>query len=385
VSWALVAGALANRPQNAGGAWVRLSWALGLRQLGFDVVFVEQIAPGMCVDRAGQRASFADSANLAWFRQVTEAHGLGGHATLVVGSGERTHGHTYAELIELAGAAELLVNISGHLTLEPVLRGPRRRAYVDLDPGFTQIWHERDAHVVGGHDAYFTVGANVGRRGCPIPTGDIRWRRVRQPVVLEDWPVAGAGEPSRFTTVASWRGPYGPLPDRGRRLGLKVHEFRKFWSLPQRAPQQFELALEIDRADARDRDELTARRWTVVDPALVAATTESFRDYVTSSGGEFSVAKGIYVETASGWFSDRTVRYLAAGRPALVQDTGFTRELPADAGLLAFRTLGEAIAGARSIERDYTAHRRAARELAETFFDSRKVLTSFVDELDSVR
>jgi len=106
---------------------------------------------------------------------------------------------------------------------------------------------------------------------------------------------------------------------------------------------------------------------------------------VTSSGGEFSVAKGIYVETASGWFSDRTVRYLAAGRPALVQDTGFTRELPADAGLLAFRTLGEAIAGARSIERDYTAHRRAARELAETFFDSRKVLTSFVDELDSVR
>lgn len=377
----LVGGALANRPGNGGGAWVRLSFARGLRRLGFDVLFVEQIAASACRDAGGAPAGFEESANLAWFRSVTERFGLAGAAALVLDDGSAAHGRTPDELAAFAAEADLLVNISGHLTLAPLLAGPRVRAYVDLDPGFTQIWHAQGVKPVGGHDAYFTVGENVGRPGCPIPTNGLAWRPLRQPVVLDDWPVAEDGGGDRLTTVASWRGPYGPLELDGRRLGIKVHEFRRFWSLPQSAPQALEVALSIDPGDDGDREELLRRGWRLVDPAAVAADPGDFRAYVTGSGGEFSPAQGVYVHTASGWFSDRTVRYLAAGRPALVQDTGLRWAPPGGEGLVTFRTLEEAVAGARAIDRDYAGHRQAARALAEERFDSDVVLADLADEL----
>jgi hypothetical protein len=377
----MVSGVLAGRPLNGGGAWVRLSWVLGLRRLGFDVVFVDQIDPQACVDAAGRPADFARSANLAYFRAVTERSGLGDSSVLVLGQGERTHGRTFTELLELAEACELLVNISGHLRIEPLLRRLRRRAYVDIDPGFTQFWHTAGSLPVGGHDFYFTIGQNIGSRGCPIPTGGIRWRPTRQPVVLDHWQPSPEGDPNRFTTIASWRGAYAPIEYRGRTFGVKVHEFRKFLSLPSHARQAFEIALEIHPADERDRRRLIDSGWRLTDPHRVAGDPAAFRRYVMGSGGEFSVAQGLYVETGSGWFSDRTVRYLASGKPALVQDTGFSRNYPVGEGLIPFRTLGEAVTGACSIERDYARHRRAARAVAEAVFDSDRVLGELAEEV----
>ena len=187
--------------------------------------------------------------------------------------------------------------------------------------------------------------------------------------------------PERFTTIASWRGPYGPVEYGGKRFGLKVHEFRKFIELPERAKQTFEIALDIHPADEQDRIALGRHGWQLVDPRSVAADPAAFRRYVQTSGAELSVAQEIYVDTGSGWFSDRTVRYLASGKPALVQDTGFSRNLPVGEGLLAFSTLQEAIAGVERIAADYEHHCRAARELAETFFDSEKVLSQFMKEI----
>ena len=378
----VVSGAIANKHLNGGEAWVRLSWILGLRRLGFDVWFVEQIGADSCVDAAGEPAPFAESENRRYFDQVVDRFGLGGRASLLYEGGRESSGVPLAELLPVAEEAELLVNISGHLDLEPLMSRLRRKAYVDLDPGFTQFWQ---ADGIGGarlegHDSYFTVGENIGRPGCEIPTCGLDWRPVRPPAVLEEWPVAADGAADRFTTIGAWRGAFGQVEFGGRTYSLKVHEFRKVIELPRRAPQRFEIALDIHAGDQRDRDALEANGWTLVDPRKTVPGPVEFRDYVAGSGAEFSVAQGIYVETNSGWFSDRTVRYLAAGRPALVQDTGFSANLPVGEGLLAFSDLEEAVAGAERIASDYDAHRRAARAIAEAHFDSDTVLPRFLEE-----
>jgi hypothetical protein len=199
--------------------------------------------------------------------------------------------------------------------------------------------------------------------------------------VLDQWPFANGAEPPRFTTIATWRGPFGPVSHGGETFGLKVHEFRKMMELPERVPFKFEIALDIYPDDWKDLDALQSHGWQIVDPKRAVPDPDSFRRYVQGSGAEFSVAQGIYVDTDVGWFSDRTVRYLASGKPALVQDTGFSRNYPTGEGLVPFRTLEEAAAGADRIMGDYEQHCRAARALAEEYFDSDKVLERFLAEV----
>jgi len=283
----------------------------------------------------------------------------------------------------VAIAAEAtLVNISGHLTVPRLFGSFRRRVMVDIDPGFTQFWHQEGlpGANVDGHDLYFTIGELIGTRGCPIPTGGIEWHPVRQPVVLEDWPVVETKETDRFTTIATWRGPFGPVEHGGRKYGLKVHEFRKFVELPQRSPQRFEIALDYHPADEGDVEALREHGWTVADPRVVAGDPDAMRAYIQGSGAEFSAAQGMYVDTACGWFSDRSVRYLASGKPVLVQETGFSQTLPTGEGLIAFRTLEEAVAGAEEIVDRYPQHRAAARQIAERYFDADRVLPRFCEE-----
>jgi hypothetical protein len=380
---AIVSGALATRYLNGGGAWTRLNWALGLKKLGFQVWFIEQIGRGSCVDATGAVTAFEKCVNVPYFEEVCKQFGLWGSAALVYENGEQTHGLSYAELVEVAQAAALLVNLSGHLTLEP-LKGRRcHKVYLDGDPGFTQFWHAagNPGPRLAGHDFYFTVGGNVGTPGCPIPTGDIPWRRTSPPVVLGHWPVSAASDRGRFTTVASWRGPYGPVQYGGQTYGLKVHEFRKVVELPERVRQTFEIALNIHPADEKDRDLLRRHGWKIVDPKVAVPEPGAYRRYVQTSGAEFSVAQGVYVQTGSGWFSDRTVCYLASGKPALVQDTGFSRHYPVGEGLVPFQTLEQAVEGAERILCDYDRHCQAARVLAEAYFDSDKVLGRVLEEV----
>lgn len=379
----VVAGALANKCFNGGAAWTRLSWILGLRNLGFAVHFLEQIDPADCADARGRRADFEKSANLRFFRQALGEHGLTESAALICGDGERVAGAAFEELEDLADRASVLINISGHLKIDRLLQRFRGRVYLDLDPGFTQFWRFQGHGGLGleKHHLHFTVGENIGDPRCPIPSLGIQWRPIRQPAPLECWPVAAPAASDRFTTVGSWRGPYGPVVHDGKSYGLKVHEFRRFADLPRRAPARFELALDIHSADEADRARLVKAGWKLADPRKTAGCPSAFRRYVQSSGAEFSVAQAIYVETGSGWFSDRTVRYLASGRPALVQDTGFSRNYPVGQGLLAFRNMAEAVQGVVEIRRNYEAHCRAARKLAEERFDSRIVMNEFMNEI----
>jgi hypothetical protein len=380
VTTVLVGGALAAKPLNGGAAWSRLSYVLGFRKLGFEVRFAEQIPPEGCVDADGRSVAFEGSVNVAHFDRAIEQVGLSGAASLICG--DRTHGLTLADLLDIASDADLLINVSGHLTLEPLKSLPRTKVYVDTDPGYTQFWHAQGlpGPRLEGHDFYFTVGENVGAAGCTVPTNGIPWRPTRPPVVLEDWPVA-PGDRGCFSTVASWRGPFGPVEAGGLTLGQKAHQFRRFVDMPERAGHVFEMALDIHPDDREDLFQLRSHGWRLVDPKVACPDPASFRGYVQSSSAEFSVAQDIYVRCGTGWFSDRTVRYLASGKPALVQDTGFSRNYPVGEGLVAFRTVQEAVEGAGRIVGDYDTHRRAARGLAESFFDSDQVLGDLLEEV----
>jgi len=400
VPTAIISGALANKPSNGGNTWSRMSWVTGLRRLGFEVCFVEQISRTSSVDAAGAVTPFASSVNLAYFREVMEQFGLGQSSALIFENGEQVHGLPLAKLAALARQSSLLFNISGHLTHPDIKNHAKCKIYYDDDPGFTQFWHaaSNPGARLADHDFYFTIGENIGAPDCLIPTGDIHWRHTRPPVVLEEWPAIGSSEREvgnsnfgeretinrtfdRFTTVASWRGAFGPVQHNGKTYGLKVHEFRKFIELPRRSGRKFEIALLIHASDQKDLDALLAHDWQIADPKRVAGSPDDFRRYVQTSGAEFSVAQGIYVDTNSGWFSDRTVRYLASGKPALVQDTGFSRHIPVGEGLLTFRTMDEAVDGAERIVRDYERHCRAARRLAEEYFDSNKVIAALATEI----
>jgi hypothetical protein len=359
----VLAGALANKPNSGGEAWVRLSWVLGLRRLGWDAWFVERL-PG--ADPEGRR----------YFEAVVEEFGLGERATLLGEGGEALFGPGEADLTDVAAAAEILFDISGHLGGGPLVAAPRRCVYVDLDPGFTQAWHADPGldFSVDGYDRYLTVGQNIGRSSCPVPTGGIEWIPTLPPVLLDEWPVAPVPEgPLAFTTAATWRSPYGGLEIEGRKMGLKHHQFRRFAALPERVEGvEFELALDIHPGDAADLELLRSHGWKLVDPRTAAGTPDAFREYVRGSGAEFSVAQGVYVEAATGWFSDRTAAYLASGRPAVVQDTGIER---GDAeALSSFDDLGAAATAVEAVRDEYPQRAAAARRFAEDRLDSDRVL-----------
>jgi hypothetical protein len=365
----VVGGALANKAGNGGEAWVRMSWVRGFDQLGLDVRFAEELG--------GEDEPSPEA--VEWFERVTERFGVADRATLLH-RGQAIVGPPLDE-VEAFATEAALVNISAHLRLPRLLKSFRRRVMVDIDPGFTQFWHHQRIADVGieAHDLHFTIGELIGTAGCPVPTDGIEWLPVKPPVVISDWPTVEAPELDRFTTIGSWRGPFGPIEDEGRTYGLKVHEFRKLIDLPRRSSERFELALDIHPADEADRSALVEAGWRLKDPRSASGDPDAFRAYVRGSGAEFSVAQGVYVDTRCGWFSDRTTRYLASGRPALVQDTGFSQLLPTGDGLVAFTTLNEAVAGAADIAARYPEHCAAARRIASERFAADRVLARFCE------
>jgi hypothetical protein len=365
----VVAGALAAKPGNGGEAWVRLSWVLGLRRLGFDAWLVEELEPAAVAE------------GRAFFERTAEAFGLGARA-LLVSAGDAEAGDR-RRLEELAGEAVALINISGNLRDPQLLDRFQRRAYVDLDPGFTQVWHAQ-GHLgdqLGRHHRHFTVGLNLGAPDCQVPTGEVEWIPLPPPVLLEEWAPAEARSFDRFTTVATWRNALGGLEAGDTLYTLKHHQLRRFAAVPREAGLRFEIALDIHPDEAAEVAGLQENGWSVVEPSAVAADPVAFRAYVRGSGAEFSVTQGVYAETRSGWIGDRTAHYLAAGRPAVVQETGIPADLRPDAGLLAFSDPQEAVAAAREVVASYDRHAAAARAFAERTFDSDRVLTRMLEAL----
>lgn len=375
----IVSGMIAADPHQGGATWAVLQYVLGLQRLGHDVCFVEPV-PQRALKKG--HCAFADSASAAYFRKTVSAFGFTGRAALLLAGTEETVGLTYPELRAVAGRADVLFNISGMLEDPALIERIPTRVYLDLDPAFIQLWHT--AHGIdmrfAAHTHFVTVGRGIGQADCPIPTCGLDWIPTFQPVVLAEWPVATHLERDALTTIANWRG-YGSVEHEGRHYGQKVHSLRQFYALPKRCAEMFSPALAIDPGEEKDVAALRENGWDVLDPAAMAATPHSYRRFIQGSKAEFGIAKTGYVHSRSGWFSDRSACYLASGRPVIAQETGFSRELPAGEGLFAFQTIDEAIASIDAMSADYDRHRRAARGLAEEYFDSGKVLSRLMEKV----
>lgn len=375
----LLAAALAQRPHHGGHTWAVLQYVLGLERLGYEVIVVDHLTREMLDGRARLAPELSD--NAAFFSDLMRTRGLEASHCLLIEDGTRTVGMPRAALIAAARRSVLLLNVMGYLRDREVFDACPLRAFLDIDPGFSQMWHTLGLHdAYAGHDRFVTLGLRVGLPDCEIPTCGLDWITTVPPVVLGEWPFDTNGAAKRVGSVVTWRGPYDPVELDGIVYGLRVHEFRTLATLPRRASAEFELVLDIEDGDRKDRVLLETAGWRLREPA-VTRCVDSFRSYVRGSRAEFMVAKGMYVRSRSGWFSERSACYLAAGRPVIAQDTGWSAKIPPQQGLLAYRSLDEAVAALAEIDADYEAHRRGARAVAERHFDSDIVLRRLLDAL----
>jgi hypothetical protein len=343
-----------------------LQWLHGFRRLGHRVLFVEFLKddPG---DARGAAIRYFHDTMATWWDPEW--------ATLIVADTVETlYGPDRGQVARIAGEAAAVITLAAHYRREPypLIDKVRPRILIEQDPGYTHLWvgGGDPADIFGEHDLYFTVGTNVGTPRCSLPTHGIRWLPMWYPIALDWWPVGGPLVRDRLTTIADWRG-YGYLEFEGRMLGPKAEEFRKFIRLPGLVGEPVEICILIEPDDP-DVAYLGKHGWVLEDTKVVASP-DLFRAYLAGSLGEFSCAKGGYVGSHSGWFSDRSAGYLAAGRPVVLQATGFEDLLPTGKGLFAVATAEEAAEAVRAVRRDYALHSAAARALAEEYFDCVKI------------
>lgn len=376
---AIIGVGIASYPLHAAGnTWAFLQWVLGFRQAGWDVWMVEDIPSAKCIDRNGQKSGPADSANLTHWNAIVEEFGLKGRATLLI-DGQSPE---LPDLLRFARDAEFLFNISGHFKQKDVLGAPRQRIYVDLDPAFTQIWAEvyQADMGFGGHDIFVSIGRHLGKKECSAPLAGRDWLPIGVPVVLDHFLNPALKQPGEtWTTFTHWYG-YPAVEYDGQWYGNKSEEFEKLAALPKRTTQKLEIATDLHPED-QTAGRFLQGGWNLVDARPLNTPWQHYRDYAAQSRGEFCVAKNGYVRSRCGWFSDRSVMYLALGRPVILQDTGWTDFYPHGEGLLSFHDEESAIAALETVAKDPVKHALAARRIAENHCSAPVVVNQFLETI----
>jgi hypothetical protein len=369
----------------AGVIWQHVHYVVGLQRLGHDVYYVE------------------DSARLPYNPQTFEVNDEFDYAAKVLNrlAGEfdfknrwafcarylkknPTAGLPLKKIRQLYRDADAILNICGTQEFNDDLLQSDRIIYVESDPGVEQIKIDKGVRstidYLSRHHALFTFGENVGTKSFPVPAHGFKWHATRQPIVSDLWKPSRAPETAAvFTSVANWS--TSGLKDitwrRRKYLWSKSREFLRFVAAPKRSGETFELATNIQ--DRTIREKFESNGWRFTSPLEMSVDHWLYRDYIQRSKGEFTVAKDQYVRLNTGWFSDRSACYLAAGRPVITQETGFAKNYGGDFGLLAFRSLGEISEAVKIINADYTKHSDAARQIAREIFEAEKVLKSLLD------
>ncbi len=393
---------VADYPEGGGHFWVYMQYVLGLRALGCDVYWLEHFH--------GSGDEQRDKALLRIFLERMRSFGLAGNVMIHRPSHANPFPHeaydgtisgTNAEI--LCERADLLLNFS-YAVNQILLSRFRKTALVDIDPGLLQFWISQEQLQVPGHDYYFSTGETTGKPDALFPDCGISWHRIRPVISLKDWPVVYRPESDTLTTISGWWGDEW-ITD-GKNIcyeNNKSVSFMQFAELAGRTSQVLELALcmgESDlqmteelrsqehpdlkglaayRSDAEDRAILEAHGWRVRSASEVAGSPEDYRHYIQSSRGEFSCAKPSCMKFQNAWVSDRSLCYLASGKPVIVQNTGPSEFLPDADGMFRFNTLDDALSAIDAMNSDYKKHCSSARELAATYFDAEKVLASVLD------
>ena len=406
----IVTGLIGQHPSLGGVTWDYLQYALGLARLGHDVYYFEDSGQWPYTNNGGPSGNDwvarECGANVEHLTKTMARFGLQGKWAYHFPTARQWYGLSDENRRRVIESTDLLINVSGTLEHPENYRDVKRLIYIDSDPAFTQVKlaltqeHADFCDRVNAHDMHFSFGEHFT---SVIPDTGHHWRPTRQPIVLSEWQSSMAPR-NVYTTVMSWTS-YKPISYAGRSFGQKDVEFKRFVQLARKVqPVALEVAMhELEHTDWQSDHEdwppkvceqvttdsltpyelLTLLGWRVVDPAIVCADIDNYRAYIKSSKAEWSVAKNGYVTGRAGWFSCRSACYLAAGRPVIVQDTGFGTALPTGEGILAFGTMDEAIAAIHEVEAHYERHAHAARAIADAYFDSDKVLQRLIEEIFS--
>ena len=359
-----------------GQAWASLQYLLGFRALGHDVFYLEDCGISSWVynwDKEEWTTELDYPA--AYVRDCLEPFGC--RDNWIYRTNDGSVGSPLKKLFDFCASADLLILRAVPLWVwRKEYDQPRRRAFIDVDPGFTQISIANgDAGLAEGVarcERRFTLGQRIGAADCPVPAVGGPWLKTLPPVFLLEWPFVES-DATHFTSVMRWQG-FREATYNGVSYGQRDKEFPNFLDLPGRTSQKFQIAqMGIEPALLRSRG------WEVAPGEIISRTPASYREFIRNSRAEFSVPKNGYVKMRGGWFSDRSVCYLASGRPVLIEDTGLSDWLPVGGGVVTFHDLPEAVAGVDQLNADYEGHRRAARQLAEDMFATDRVLPALLE------
>lgn len=366
----------------AGVTYQFLHYLIGLRRLGYDPYYVEDSGRWI-YDPLSFEFSPDASANIAAVAPILDAHGFTDRWAFRGNyPGGRCYGMTEEQLLQLYREADAFLNVTASQELRDEHLACPRRIYVESDPFAVQIkvaqGDEPTIKALQAHDTLFTFGENLGAPDCDVPLERFTWFPTRQPVAMELWENPHHPAPgTAFSTITTWHNKGKNIEWRGETwYWTKDREFRKFLDLPKRRNVRFELSLEIDD---ETRQLLNENGWSTVRSLPISQDINRYRDYIQQSRGEFTVAKDQVVRPLTGWFSDRSCSYLAASRPVITQETGFSKYLPTGKGLFGFNTMEDILAAVDVIESDYEGSCRAAREIAAEYFAAENVLGSLME------
>lgn len=368
---------MASTADLGGHFWVFMQYVRGLKNLGAQVYWLERLS--------GPNDSREGTPDVPRFLQIMDSFGMRENAIIYTESatGEVTFLNVESPAARrIFRRADLLLNFD-YLIAPDILASVRRSALVDIDPGLLQFWVSHGQVSLPEHDLYFTTGETVGTPNAAFPDLGLRWIHIRPPVALDLWPLTYDAKASHFTTVTSWWGEDWINDGRQYYDNNKRIAFLEYVDLPRHTAQPLELATFTVPADDADVELLVDHGWSVRHSRQVAGTPQTYRSYLQTSRGEFSCAKPSCMRLRNGWVSDRTICYLASGKPAVVQYTGPNPYLPEGEGLFRFRSIEEAAAGIDEINADYRRHCLAARGIAEAFYDATAVAEAILDQVCS--
>ena len=367
-----------------GMTWHHLNYLLGLHELGHEVWFLEDSGSySLPYNPITWKCEPDSSYGRAYLERTFAQYGLPLRYCYYSEFQNQYFGLNESELNDLLKRADLLLCVSGVTPMRADRPRPRRTAVIDTDPVFTQLRMSHDGDFLSyfrQFDSVATFGRLIGTDVCPLPTHGIKWIPTNQPIVLRHWPVL-ATHSRQFTTVGKWEHTSERhLEFNGRKFfSSKGVEWMKMIDLPRRT--KWEMAIGMSTMSGDAKHEFTAHGWHLLDPEAATISCDSYQRFIQNSAGEFTVAKEIYAGLPSGWFSDRSAAYLAAGRPVVTQSSGFERWLPTGDGLFSFHDLDEAEGALETIAADYPHHASTARQIAEQYFDSDVVLKELLDRL----
>ena len=364
-----------------GIAWQAMQYVLGLERLGCEVWYIEDGGANPYDPRVNSVVMECEY-NVAYVRRMMERYGLGDRWAYWDAINDVYHGLSRERVFALLKDADALINLCGSTRLRDEHMQCPVRIMVDTDPVYEQIKYAKADPAarayLDAHTHFFTYGENVGGPGWIVPLCGIPWKPTRPPVVLDLWPEA-PGVPECFSTIATWENKGKDIEFQGQSYVWSKHvNFMRFLDLPQRSKQCFTMAMLPPSADVEAM--VSGHGWKLVDPRPISATLEHYGDFIRDSRGEFTVAKDIYVRPKSGWFSDRSVCYLASGRPVVTMATEFSRFYPVGEGLFEYSDMAGALAAIAAIGADYRRHAKAARRLATEFFASDRVVGAMMGE-----